>query len=76
MIDAVMTSVYHDTILPMVATIPGYAAKQAEERKFLADRTSRQPIADPHGGFHVIVCYRYRNTVRNSRSYGVKTYNP
>jgi hypothetical protein len=40
-IDAVMTSLYHNSVLPRVATIPGYAAKQAEDRKFLADRTSR-----------------------------------
>jgi hypothetical protein len=48
--DAVMTTVYRKTVLHQVATVPGYAAKQAEDRKFLADKTSRQPISAPHGG--------------------------
>ncbi len=70
-IDAVMTTVYKNTILKKVATIPGYVAKQAEDRKFMADKISRQPISTINGG-----CYCYRNTVRNSRSYGVKTCKP
>ncbi len=36
-------------------TIPGYAAKQTEKKKFLADMTSRQPIAAMHGGPHILV---------------------
>ena len=54
-IDAVMTSVYRNTVLEKVATIPGYAAKHAEDRKFLADKNSRQPIAAIHGGPHILV---------------------
>jgi len=33
-IDDVMTTVYMNTVLEKVATVPGYAAKHAEERKF------------------------------------------
>ena len=40
-IDAVMTTVYRNIVLEKVATIPGYAAKQAEDMKFLADMISR-----------------------------------
>ena len=54
-IDAVMTTVYMNTVLEKVATIPGYAAKRAEDRKFHADKTSRQPIAAMHGGPHILV---------------------
>jgi len=44
-----------NTMLHKVATVPGYAAKQAEDRKFLADMTSSQPIAASNGGHHVLV---------------------
>jgi hypothetical protein len=54
-IDAVMTTVYLNTVLTKVATIHGYAAKQAEDRKFLANKTSRQPISTLHGGPHILV---------------------
>jgi len=53
-IDVVMTRVYRNTILEKVATVPGYAAKKAEDMKFLADRTSRQPISAIHGGPHIL----------------------
>jgi len=53
--DAVMTTVYRKTVLHQVATVPGYAAKQAEDKKFLADKASRQPISTPHGGPHILV---------------------
>jgi hypothetical protein len=56
-IDAVMTSVYRNTVLEKVATVPGYAAKQAEERKFLADKNSRQTIAVIYGGPHILVLF-------------------
>ena len=39
-VDAVMTTVYRNTVLKKVATVPGYAAKQAEDRKLLADKAS------------------------------------
>ncbi len=39
-VDVVMTTVYRNTMLKKVAIIPGYAVKQAEDMKFLADKTS------------------------------------
>ena len=54
-IDAVMTTVYRNTMLEKVATVPGFAAKHAKDRKFLADRTSSQPISVVHGGPHILV---------------------
>ena len=54
-IDAVMTTVYRNTVLEKVATIPGFAAKQAEDKKLFADKTSTQPISAVHGGPHILV---------------------
>ena len=42
-------------MLKKVATVPGYAAKQVEDMKFLADRTSSQPISTLHGGPHILI---------------------
>ena len=53
-IDVVVTTVYHNTVVQRVASIPGYAAKQADGRKLLADRTSLEPIAVVHGGPYVL----------------------
>ena len=39
-IDVVLTTVYRNTILEKVATIPGFAAKQVEDKKLQADRSS------------------------------------
>ncbi len=50
-----MTTVYKNTVLEKVATIPGYAAKQTEDRTFLADKTSSQPIFAVNGGPHILV---------------------
>ena len=54
-IDAVMTTVYMNTVLENVATIPSVGAKQAENRKFLADKTYTQPISMVHGGPHILI---------------------
>jgi hypothetical protein len=54
-IDAVVTTVYRNTVFHQVSTIPGYAAKQAEDRKFYADKSSAEPVASIHGGPHVLV---------------------
>ena len=54
-VDAVVTTVYRNTILQGAAYIPGYAAKHAEDMKFYADKTSAQPIDAMHGGLHVLV---------------------
>ena len=37
---AVVTTVYRNTVLREATSVPGYAAKQAEDRKFYADMTS------------------------------------
>ena len=50
-----MTTVYMNTVLEEVATVPGYAAKQAEDRKFLADRTSTKPISTIQGDPHILI---------------------
>ena len=50
-----MTTMYMNTVLEKVATVPGYAAKQAEDKKFLAIKTSRQPISTTHEGPHILV---------------------
>ena len=54
-IDTVMTTVYRNTVLEKVATIPGYAAKQAEDMKFLDDMALCQPISAVNGGPHILV---------------------
>jgi len=54
-IDAAVTTVYRNIAFPHVASIPCYAAKQTEDRKFCADMTSTHPIVDVHGGHHVLV---------------------
>ncbi len=54
-IDAILTTVYKNTILEKVATIPGFAAKQVEDKKLQADRASAHPISGIHGGPHILV---------------------
>jgi hypothetical protein len=51
-IDGVVTTVYKNTVLQKVATIPSFAAKQAEDKKFKADADSNHPVAAQHGGRH------------------------
>jgi len=54
-VDAVVTMVYRNTIFTNAFTIHGYAAKHAEDVKFLADLASSQPIVGIHGGPHAFV---------------------
>jgi len=54
-IDFVMTTVYRNIVLHKVATISGHATKQTEDKKFLANKSSRQPISTIHGGPHILV---------------------
>ncbi len=42
-IDAVMTTVYRNIVLEKVATVPGFAAKQAERRIESSSRTRHPP---------------------------------
>ncbi len=55
LLDGVVTSVYRNTRQRETANIPGYAAKQVEDRKFYADKTSDRPVARIHGGLHTLV---------------------
>ena len=59
--DAVMTTIYRNTVLHKVATVPRYAMKQAEDRKFQADRTSSQPISTLHVGPHILVPFAIKD---------------
>jgi len=60
-IDDVMTKACRNTVLIQVANIPGYVAKQAEDRKFLADKTSSHSIAIPQCGLCVVVPFAIEN---------------
>jgi len=54
-VDAVLTKAYRNVILKNAFAVPGYAAKQVEDRKLQVDRISSQPIAAIHRGPHVLV---------------------
>jgi len=54
-IDDVVTIVYRNTVIHQISTIPGYVAKQAENRKFYADKSSAEPVSTVHGGHHILV---------------------
>ena len=54
-IDAVISTVYRNTILSATSLISGHVAKLAEDRKFKADEVSSQPVSCKHGGDHVLV---------------------
>jgi hypothetical protein len=53
-VDAVVTTVYRNTVIRRVAFIPGYDAKQTIDRKILADGTSAEHIAS-------IICWPARS---------------
>jgi hypothetical protein len=55
LINAVVTTVYRNTVLQQVSTVPGFVAKQAEDRKFYAYKSSTDPVASINGGPHVLV---------------------
>ena len=55
LLDGVVTSVYMNTCPRYTTTVPGYAAKQDEDKKFYADRASASPSSIAHGGPHVLV---------------------
>ena len=54
-IDAVISTVYRNTLLSVTSLIPGHVAKLAEDKKFKADELSSQPVSCKHGGDHVFV---------------------
>jgi hypothetical protein len=54
-VDVVVPSVYRNTFLTCALSILDYAANNAKDRKFHADRVSTQPIDVIHGEPHVLV---------------------
>ena len=56
-IDAVLCTVYRNkVILAQGCSIPGYAAKMPDDRKFYNnDKTSTHPVSSKYGGDHVFV---------------------
>jgi hypothetical protein len=56
LLDGVVTIVYRNTRQKEAGEILGYAAKQVEDMKFYADKTtSERPVARIHGGLHTLV---------------------
>jgi hypothetical protein len=53
--DGVISTVYRSTILPKVAVIPRFAAKQVEDMKLKADADSLHPVSSLHGGRHRLI---------------------
>jgi len=54
-LDGVLTSGFKNRCLRSTPTIPGFDAKQAEDQKFYADRSSRSPVSIAHVGPHVLI---------------------
>jgi hypothetical protein len=53
-VDVVVTTVYRNTIFTNASTILGFTAKQVEDRKFLADRASSQPMSPSQGSMEAL----------------------
>jgi hypothetical protein len=53
--DGVVTIVYRNNIISKVAAVPGFAAKQVEDKKLKANADSPRPVAAAHGGRHMLV---------------------
>ena len=60
LIDAVVTTVYRNTVLHQVSTVPGFVAKQVEDRKFYADKSSTDHVASIYGGPHFLCHLRLK----------------
>ncbi len=54
-IDGVVATVYRNSVLSKVATIPGFAAKQVEDKKFKTDKDSPHLVSASHGGRHMLI---------------------
>ena len=50
-----VTTVYRNSILARVATVPGFAAKKVEDTKFRDDQYSTQSVLAAHGGRHTFL---------------------
>ena len=56
-IHGVVTTVYRNSVPPKVASIPGFAAKHVEDKKFKADQDSLYPMSINHGGRHILITF-------------------
>ncbi len=56
-IGAVVTTVYMKSIMSKVVVIPGFAAKQDEDRKFKANEHSLHLVSAIHGGHHKLILF-------------------
>ncbi len=54
-IDGVVTIVYNNSVFSKVAAIPGFVAKQVEDKKFKTDKDSPYPVSASHGGRHKLI---------------------
>ena len=54
-IDVVLCTVYRNVTLAQTCSIPGYAAKMAEDRKIYNDKKSSHPVSSKYGGDRVFV---------------------
>ncbi len=54
-IDGVVTTVYRNSVLDKVLSVPGYASKLVNDRKFKKDADCPQPVAVATGGRHTFV---------------------
>ena len=55
-IDVVLCTVYRNVTLAETCSIPGYAAKMAEDRKFYNDKKSSHPVSSKYGAGGSCVC--------------------
>ena len=55
LLDGVDITEYMNTRHWETRGIPGYAAKQVEDTKFYADKSSKRPVTRIHGGRHTLV---------------------
>ena len=62
-IDAVISTVYRNTILSVTSLIPGHVAKLAEDKKFKADEMSSQPVSCKHGVIMFLFLLLWRTAV-------------
>ena len=59
-IDVVLCTVYRNVTLAQTCSIPGYAAKMAEDRKFYNDKKSSHPVSSKYGGTMCLSPLRWR----------------
>ena len=60
-VDGVITTDYRNNIIFKVVSIPGFAAKQGEDKKIKADADSPRPVAATHGWRHMLVPFAMKD---------------